>query len=43
MVSDLTVTWVIHAATQQLIELQQSAARYPHIPVGANFTGYDIG
>ena len=38
--SDLTVLWVLHDAMQPLIELQRSATRYPHIPVGADFTGY---
>ena len=41
MDSDLTVTWVIRAAMEPLIELAQSAARYPHVPVGADFEGYD--
>ena len=40
MDSDLTVTWVIGAAMEPLIELAQSAAEYPHVPVGADFDGY---
>lgn len=41
MDSDLTVVWVIREAMQPFIELQQSAARYPHVPIGAEFTGYN--
>ena len=41
MDSDLTVAWVIRAAMGPLIELGQSAAQYPHVPVGADFEGYD--
>jgi len=42
MDSDLTVAWVIREAMQPLIELQQSATKYPHVPIGAEFTGYDV-
>lgn len=41
MDSDLTVAWVIGAALELLIELGRSAAQYPHVPVGADFGGYD--
>ena len=41
METELTVAWVIRAAMAPLIDLQKSAARYPHIEVGADFQGYD--
>ena len=41
MESELTVAWAIRAAMAPLVELQRSAQRYPHIEVGADFTGYD--
>ena len=41
MNSDLTVTWVIGEAMRPLIELKESTAEYPHIPVGADFAGYE--
>jgi arylsulfatase len=41
MDTDLTVSWVIGQALAPLIDLQASAQEYPHIPVGADFDGYD--
>jgi arylsulfatase len=41
METELTVAWVIRAAMAPLIDLQKSAAQYPHIEVGADFQGYD--
>jgi len=41
MDSDLTVTWVIGQAMAPLIALQASAKEYPHVPVGAEFDGYN--
>jgi arylsulfatase A-like enzyme len=41
MEADLTVAWVIGEAMRSLIELEESTAEYPHIPVGADFAGYD--
>ena len=40
MQSDLTAGWVIGAAMAPVVELQRSAAQYPNVPVGADFTGY---
>ena len=41
MESELTLAWVIKAAMIPLVDLAHSAARYPHIPTGAEFKGYD--
>ena len=41
METELTVAWVIRAAMAPLIDLQKSAARYPHVEVGADFEGHD--
>jgi len=41
MDSDLTVTWVIGQAMAPLVGLQASAQEFPHVPVGAEFDGYD--
>jgi arylsulfatase len=41
MQSQLTYAWVIGAAMMPLVALQKSAAEYPHIPVGADFEGYE--
>jgi arylsulfatase len=43
MDSDLTVAWVIGQAMAPLISLQASAQEYPHVPVGAEFDGYNNG
>jgi hypothetical protein len=40
METELTAAWVIRAVMGPLVELQQSAVRYPHIEVGADFHGY---
>jgi len=40
MVSELTLGWAVRAAMMPMIELQQSAAQYPHISPGAEFGGY---
>ena len=40
MESELTLAWVIKAAMSPLVALAQSAAEYPHIPIGADFGGY---
>lgn len=40
MESELTLSWVVKAAMQPLVELAQSTNDYPHIPPGADFTGY---
>jgi len=40
MVSELTLGWAVRAAMMPMIELQQSAAQYPHISPGAEFSGY---
>lgn len=42
MDSGLTVAWVVRDAMQPLIELQLSAEKFPHVPVGAEFTGYEV-
>ena len=41
MDSDLTVGWVIGQAMAPLMDLQTSTHDYPHVPVGAEFEGYD--
>ena len=40
MVSELTLGWAVRAAMMPMIELQQSAAQYPHIAPGAESSGY---
>lgn len=40
MDTELTVTWVIGQAMRPLVELTQSAGRFPHVPVGEDFAGY---
>ncbi|MGI9622729.1 MAG: sulfatase-like hydrolase/transferase, partial [Acidimicrobiales bacterium] len=40
MDAELTYGWVIGLASTPLIELQQSAAEFPHIAPGADFEGY---
>jgi arylsulfatase len=41
MDSDLTVTWVIGQAMAPLLALAASTQEFPHVPVGAEFEGYD--
>ena len=41
MQADLTAGWVIGVAMGPVVALEQSAQQYPHIPVGADFQGYD--
>ncbi len=41
MQADLTMGWAIGVAMGPVIALQQSAQDFPHIPVGAEFNGYD--
>ena len=36
----LDCAWVFAPVAQRLAALQQSAARYPHIKSGEEFTGY---
>ena len=38
---DAATVWVIGPALKPMLELQKSAAEYPHVPVGADFEGYD--
>jgi hypothetical protein len=40
MQSNLTSGWVIGAAMQYVVALQQSAQEFPHIGVGQDFDGY---
>jgi arylsulfatase len=37
----LEMGWAVGVAFAKVAEFQQSAAEYPHIPVGADFEGYD--
>ena len=41
MNADLSVTWVIGEALAPLLALEASTKEYPHVPVGADFQGYD--
>ena len=41
MDAELTYAWVIGIASAPLMALAQSAAEYPHIAPGEDFSGYD--
>ena len=41
MQADLTMAWAIGVAMEPVVALQQSAQQFPHIPVGAEFNGYE--
>jgi hypothetical protein len=41
MDAELTYAWVIGAASAPLVALAQDQAKYPNIPPGADFEGYD--
>jgi len=41
MQADLTMGWAIGVAMRPIVALEQSAKQFPHIPVGADFDGYD--
>lgn len=41
MDTELTASWVIGQAMRPLVELEQSAGQFPHVPVGEEFDGYE--
>ena len=41
MQADLTMGWALGVAMGPVVALQQSAQQFAHIPLGAEFNGYD--